>query len=59
MKTNKILGLTLISTLILTAGCIVPGGERHEHEHGRYERHEDVIVGPPVVVVRPPEVIVR
>jgi hypothetical protein len=44
-------------TLLATSGCIVPDGDRHEH--ARYERHDEVIVGPPVVVVRPPEVIVR
>jgi len=42
----------------LTAGCIVPvrdGGR----DHARYEHHDAVVVGPPVLVVRPPEVIVR
>jgi hypothetical protein len=53
---NKILPLIGVITLLTTAGCIVPEGERHDR--GGYERHEE-IVAPAVVVVRPPEVIVR
>ena len=44
-----------VITVLATAGCIVPEGERHER--GGYERHEEVVA--PEVVVRPPEVIVR
>jgi hypothetical protein len=54
---KRVLFLTGIIALITTTGCIVPEGERHGH--ARYERHPEVIVGPPAVVVRPPEVIVR
>jgi hypothetical protein len=61
---KKILFLSGIVTLLTTAGCIVPvgGGDGH----ARYEHHDEVVVGPPAVVVRapiiavrPPEVIVR
>ena len=45
-----------VATLLTTAGCIVSDGGRRGH--ARYERHSEVIVGPPVIVVRPPEVIV-
>ncbi|MGB7746257.1 MAG: hypothetical protein WBN75_03115 [Verrucomicrobiia bacterium] len=55
---KKILFLTGMITLLTTTGCIFPGGERHD-EHARYENHDDVIVGPPAVVVRAPEVEVR
>ena len=61
---KKILFLTGIISLLTTSGCLVSEGGGHGH--ARYEHHEDVIVGPPVVVVhapvvvvRPPEVIVR
>ena len=54
---KKILYLTGIVTLLSTTGCIFPGGGGRGH--ARYEHHDDVIVGPPVVVVRPPEVVVR
>jgi len=56
---KRILFLTGIATLLSTSGCIFPGGDRGGREHARYEHHDAVIVGPPVVVVRPPEVIVR
>ena len=55
---KKILFLTGIISLLTTAGCIFPEGERHD-EHARYEYHDEVIVGPPAVVVRVPEVVVR
>jgi len=54
---KKILLLVSIMSLLSTTGCIVAGAGGHEH--ARYERHDDVIVGPPVVVVHPPEIIVR
>jgi hypothetical protein len=48
-----------IATLLATTGCIlVPeGGGRHEH--ARYEHRDAVVLGPPVVVVRAPELEVR
>jgi hypothetical protein len=46
-----------VIALLSTSGCIVADDGRDRH--ARYEHHDDVIVGPPVVVVRPPEVIVR
>jgi len=54
---KKILSFACIITLLTTAGCVFPynGGR----EHAGYEHHDAVVVGPPVVVVRPPEVIVR
>jgi len=54
---KKILLLTAITTLLSTTGCLVSDGGRHEH--ARFERRNEVIVGPPVVVVHPPEVVVR
>jgi hypothetical protein len=56
-----ILLLTVVTTLITTSGCIVPGGEQHGNYRGheRFESHPRVIVEAPVVVVRPPEIIVR
>jgi hypothetical protein len=57
MKT--ILLLTGVITLLTTTGCLVSEGGRHGH--GRYERHSEAIImgPPPVVVVRPPAIIVR
>ena len=46
-----------VITLLGTTGCLVSYGGRHGH--ARYERHDAVIVGPPVLEVRPPEIIVR
>jgi hypothetical protein len=54
---KKLLLLATFISLVSTTGCIVPGGDRHDH--ARYEHHDAVIVGPPAIVVRPPEVIVR
>ena len=56
MKT--ILLLVCFTALLATTGCLVSDGGRY-HEHGYYEHRDAVIVGPPVLVVRPPEVIVR
>ena len=56
---KKILLFAGIFTLLSTTGCIFPGGERGGHGHARYERHDAVIVGPPIVEVRAPELIVR
>jgi hypothetical protein len=46
-----------VFTLLATSGCIV--AEDGPHRHARYEHRPAVIVGPPVIVVRPAEVIVR
>ena len=46
-----------VATLLLTSGCLVA-----EDGHRGYHRHEGraaVVVREPVVVVRPPEVIIR
>ena len=55
MKIILLLACTI--SLLATTGCLVSDGGGHGH--ARYERHDEVMVGPPVLVVRPPEVIVR
>ena len=52
-----ILLLTCVITLLSTTGCLVTEGGRRGH--ARYEHHDAVIVGPPVVEVRVPVVEVR
>jgi hypothetical protein len=54
---KKILLFAGLIALLATSGCIVP--EREGHGREVHERHEEVIVGPPVIVARPPEIIVR
>lgn len=54
---KKILLLTGLVSLFSTTGCLVSEGGRHGH--ARYEHHDAVIVGPPVVEVRVPVVEVR
>ena len=54
---KKFLLFTCVITLLTSTGCLVSEGGRHEH--ARYEHHDDVVVGPPVVVVRTPELVVR
>ncbi len=54
---KKFLLLSGLVSLLTTTGCLVEEGGRHGH--ARYERHDEVIVGPPAVVVRVPEVVVR
>ena len=54
---KNIVLLISVLTLIATSGCLVSEGGGHRH--GGYERRSAVIVGPPVIVVRPPEVIIR
>lgn len=54
MKKNLLL-LSLLP-LFVTTGCIVRDGGWH---HRHYDDRPAVIVGPPAVEVRPPEVIVR
>jgi hypothetical protein len=58
---NKILLLLGVISLLTTAGCLVADDRRHEPDRGRvrYERQPEVRVQEPVVVVRPPEIIVR
>jgi len=58
---KMILLVTGVVTLLMTTGCLVPGGgpRGHARGHERYEYPEAVIVGPPVVEVRPPVVEVR
>jgi hypothetical protein len=52
-----ILLMSAVISLLATTGCLV--SDRGRHEHARYEDRGAVIVGPPVVEVRPPEIIVR
>jgi hypothetical protein len=53
---KMILLFSCVITLITTTGCLVDrSGRRGPGWHDR----ADVIVAPPVVEVRPPEVIVR
>ena len=55
----KILFLFIaIGSLLATTGCLVSDGGRY-HEHGYYGHRNEVILRPPVLVVRPPEIIVR
>lgn len=61
---KKIFLLGGVLTLLTTTGCLVAdGGGRHDRGyyrgHDRYEGRAEVVIGPPVVVVRPPEIIVR
>ena len=49
--------LVCVSTLLATGGCLVSDGGRY-HDRG-YGHRDAIIVGPPVLEVRPPEVIVR
>ena len=55
-----ILSLFCFGLLLATSGCLVEGeggrGHYHDHDHGHYDA---VVVAPPVVVVRPPTVIVQ
>jgi hypothetical protein len=57
---KMILLFASVLTLMITTGCLVAGGGRGGgRDHGHYEGRSEVVVGPPVVVVRPAEVIVR
>ena len=58
---NKIFLFCGVITFLTAAGCVVAPAGRPEHYRGdaRYERRPEVIVPDPVVVVRPPEIIVR
>ena len=58
---NKILLLCGVITLLTTAGCLVAedGPRDHYRGHARFESRQEVIVPDPVVIVRPPEIIVR
>ena len=55
----KILFLFIATiSLLTTTGCLVSEEGRY-HDRGGYGHRDEIIVGPPVLVVRPPEVIVR
>jgi hypothetical protein len=54
---KNILLIIAFASLLSTTGCLVSDGGRGEH--ARYEHHDAVIVGPPVVEVRAPELDVR
>jgi hypothetical protein len=56
-----ILTFTCAITLLGTTGCLVSDGGRYHggYDHGGYGHHDEAVVGPPVVAVRPAEVIVR
>ncbi|MGA2029259.1 MAG: hypothetical protein ABSG87_04200 [Verrucomicrobiota bacterium] len=55
---KMILLFASVITLLTTSGCVVADGG--PYGHARYGHRSDVVVvGPPVVVVRSPEVIVR
>lgn len=54
---KKILYLSSIVTLLSTTGCIVPVNGRGGD--ARYQHHDNVIAGPPAVVVGVPEVVVQ
>lgn len=56
---KKILLLISALSLFATSGCLVSDGHRHGEYHEHYEHHEEVVAEPPVVVVRPPEIIVH
>jgi hypothetical protein len=60
---KRIFLLASIVTLLTTSGCLVRDGREHAHFHEErpehFEHHETVVVAHPVVVVRPPEIIVR
>ncbi len=59
---KKTLFLSGFLILLTSAGCLVFESGRHGQSRGhqRYEdRHEVVIEHSPILVVRPPEIIVR
>jgi len=55
-----ILCLVCFGLLLATSGCLVEDqgghGHYHDHDHGHYDA---VVVGPPVVVMHPPVLIVQ
>ena len=53
---KKIVFLIGVVSLLSTTGCIFPGGGRRDDG---YRHHDVVVVGPPVVEVRPATVIVQ
>jgi hypothetical protein len=60
LNMKSVLSLTGLVILITTVGCIVPVEQRHGYrgrEH--YQPRQEVIVGPPVILVHPPEIIIR
>jgi hypothetical protein len=60
---KKVLFLCGVITLLASAGCVVAPEHRRDRDVYRApERHEsrpEVVVPDPVIVVRPPEVIIR
>jgi len=57
---KKIFLVAALLTVLTTVGCIVPERGRYEREgHERHEARPEVIVGPPIIVARPPEIIVH
>ena len=56
---KKILLLIAFAGLLSTTGCLVSDGGRGERGHARYEHHDEIRAGPPVVEMRAPEVVVR
>jgi nitrate reductase alpha subunit len=58
---KKILLFAGVITCLTTTGCLVSEGGRHAHfrGHERYQSRPELIVEQPVLVVRPPEIIVR
>ena len=56
----KIIMLSIcVVTLLTTSGCLVGEEGGRGHSEYRDRGHATVVVREPVVVVRPPEVIVR
>jgi hypothetical protein len=58
LKMKKFLLLTGLLSLLGTTGCLV-SEEGHGHEGYRHHDHDEVVIGPPILVVRPAVVIVR
>ena len=58
---KKVIGLSGLISLLATTECVVSEGRGHGYYRGheRYERHDEIYLGPPVVEVRPPVIIVR
>jgi hypothetical protein len=54
---KKILLVGSVITLLTTSGCLVSDGGRRDH--AGYERHDNVVVAGPEVVVRPAVIVVH
>jgi hypothetical protein len=57
IKQLLMLFVCVLSLLSITGCILVPEGGRHGHEG--YGHHDAVVVGPPVLVVPAPVVVVR